>query len=214
MSGAVEPPRLLVLAAGAWFIGALLLGLGARVPDSLTLGSLFPAVRICLVACVAGAIVGWPLLRFSVAPPARCAASTLLELATMIALLQAVLWPMRLATPWPIERTLLIDFMACSQLVGASGIVAIGSSSSSPIARGLAMIAILGVACGIGAGWGLPAGIPGILDAMDSTASMPTTHEWALAVGGLIATLCIAIIGLTIAYLASGGCPRAGRSIA
>ncbi len=214
MSGAVEPPRLLVVAAGVWFIGALLLGLGARLPESLTLGSLFPAVRICLVACIAGAIVGWPLLRLSIATPPRCAASTLLELVTLIALLQAVLWPMRLATPWPIERALLVDVMGCSQLVAVSGVVAIGSAVGAALARGLAMIAALGLASGVGAGWGLPTGIPGILDAIDSTASMPTTQEWALALGSVVTTPVIALVGLTLAALASGGCPRAGRSIA
>lgn len=178
MWAAVEPPRLLVIAAGGWFVGALALAVGVRQPASLALASLFPSVRICLLATIAGIFVGWPLLRLSLYPPRRIVATVALDVLTLGLLFQSVLWPMRLATPWPIERTLLIDALTMASLAGAAGMTLLGCYANSGVARGLAMVGALALTTGIAAPLSLGEGMPGIVDAMDATSSIPTRDEW------------------------------------
>lgn len=213
MSAAVDPPRTLVVASGVWLLAALLLSLGVRLPESLTLGSLFPAIRMCLIACFAGLLVGWPLLRLSVAAPARPVAVTLLDLATLVVLLQAVLWPLRLATAWPLERTLLIDALVVAQLAGTAGVVVVGCATNSSLARAVAMVAVLGLSAGIGSSLGLPEGLPGIVATMDSTTSLPTAWEWSRVEASALWFLPTLLVGASGAVLLSAAAGSA-RTVA
>ncbi|MSR28304.1 MAG: hypothetical protein EXS03_01855 [Phycisphaerales bacterium] len=203
MSAAVEPPRLLVIAAGVWFVGALALALGARLPDSTAMASLFPSVRLCLIACAAGVLVGWPLLRLSLPSPARPVATMVMDLTTILFLFQAVLWPMRLATPWSIERTLLIDLVVGSSGVAVGGLVALGSARASSWWRALAMAACLALASGLFVQFGLPGGVPELLASMDSRASMPIEGEWASCFTQVLAAAAV-IVGASLASVVLG----------
>ncbi len=205
MSAAIEPPRFLVVAAGGWFVGALALGLGARVPESLALASLFPPVRISLLATVAGLLVAWPLLRLTLATPRRCVAVTLVEMMTLMVLFQAVMWPLRLATPWSIERTLLIDALALSAMTGVTGVVAFGAATSSAVVRAVAMAVVLALSTGITSIAWLGTGIPGVVDAMGATASMPTPGDWRALVGASGANLALLVIGVGASAIVAGG---------
>ena len=114
----------------------------------------------------------------------------LIDAATVGCLLQLVLWPLRLATPWTVERTVLIDLCALSSLIAVAGVVAAASCSTRTSVRSLAMVACLLFASG--ARWPLAAaGVPDvalalpflgacatILDLTDATASMPDSEVW------------------------------------
>ena len=109
MSAAVEPPRGLVLLAAVWIAISWLVSFGLRMPLQISAGALTPGVRSMLICCALGALVAWPMLRLCQPEPRAPVRATLLDAATVMVLLQTVLWPLRLATTWAPERTALID---------------------------------------------------------------------------------------------------------
>lgn len=227
MSAAVDPPRGLVVAAGMWFIFALLLSLGTQVPLHLTPASLAPSIRVCLIVCAVGSLVAWPLVRLSLEPQSSPRIRTMLDAVTIALLYQMVLWPLRLATPWPVERTLLIGLTEVSSLVGTAGLVAIGWSRSSNLAKSMAMIGCLIIAFGLHAplaaigisefqapGELLPGALPTLMATMEASTSMPTSDDWsALMISSIIPVIVLAT-GFALAGLGGSGSTGSNRAVA
>ncbi|MSR69863.1 MAG: hypothetical protein EXS17_05905 [Phycisphaerales bacterium] len=190
MSQAIDPPRGLVIAAGLWILLALFLALGTTLPLQVTPASLAPAVRVTIVTCLVGGLIAWPLVRLSQVTAVPGVLRPLIDAATLACLLQLVIWPLRLATPWTIERTVLIDLCALSSLVAVAGVVAAGCCWSRSSVRAVAMVLCLVIAGGIR--WPLAAaGVDDfaltspfigacatILELTDATASMPDSAVW------------------------------------
>jgi hypothetical protein len=206
MSGAVEPPRGLVLLSAAWIAGSWLVSFGLRMPVQVSAGALTPGVRAMIVCCALGALVAWPMLRLCQPAPQAPVRSTLLDAATLIVLLQTVIWPLRLATTWAPQRTALLDLVLASHMLACCGIVCIALPRRSGAVRGVAMCACLLVAAGpasvlAAAGFAdiastLPrwigGGFPSMGDAMRATSSLPEASAWqdawiACAGGALLA---------------------------
>lgn len=215
MSRAIDPPRGLVVAAGVWILLSLLLALGTTIPHQITPASFAPAVRVTVVTCLVGAIVAWPLVRLSQVTEAPGALRPLIDASTVGCLLQLVIWPLRLATPWTIERTLLIDICALSSLFAVAGVVAAGCCSPRATVRAAAMLLCLVVAGGVH--WPLAAaGVSGfaltlpftgacatILELTDATASMPDSTVWNHARFAALLSGAVGGVGLAIAALVS-----------
>lgn len=206
MSESVEPPRGLVLLSAVWIAGSWLVSFGLRMPLQISAGALTPGVRSMLVCCALGALVAWPMLRLCQPIPRTPVRSTLLDAATVIALLQTVIWPLRLATTWVPERTALIDVVLCAHVIACGGIVTAALPWRSGILRGAAMSGCLLVAAGPAsvlaaaglsdAARALPSwiggGFPAMGDVMRATSSIPDPTMWrdawiALAGGSALA---------------------------
>ena len=192
MSAAVEPPRGLVLLSAAWIAVSWLVSFGLRMPLQISAGALTPGVRSMLICCALGALVAWPMLRLCQPPPNAPVRSTLLDAATVIVLLQTVLWPLRLATTWVPERTALIDVVLVGHVLACCGIVTAAAPWRSGVTRGIAMAGCLLVAAGpasvLAAGgysdaaralprW-IGGGFPSMGDAMRATSSLPDQSMW------------------------------------
>ena len=206
MSGAVEPPRGLVLLSAAWIAVSWMVSFGLRMPLQISAGALTPGVRSMLICCALGALVAWPMLRLCQSAPRTPVRSTLLDGATVIVLLQTVLWPLRLATTWATARTAFIDVVLVAHVLACCGLVAAALPWRSGIVRGAAMAGCLLVAAGpasvLAAGgyadaaralprW-IGGGFPSMGDAMSATSSLPEPGVWrdawiALAGGALVA---------------------------
>jgi hypothetical protein len=206
MSEAVEPPRGLVLLSAAWIAASWLVSFGLRMPIQISAGALTPGVRSMLICCALGALVAWPMLRLCQAPPRAPIRATLLDAATLIVLLQTVLWPLRLATTWAPERTALIDVTLGAHVLACCGLVTAALPWRSSGVRGAAMAGCLLVAAGPasviaasgfpGAASALPGwiggGFPSMGEAMRATSSLPEAALWrnawiALGSGALLA---------------------------
>ena len=61
-------PRGLIFLASIWLIGSWFITIGLRTPIQPVSASYTPAVRMMLLCMVVGLMVGWPLLRLSLAP--------------------------------------------------------------------------------------------------------------------------------------------------
>jgi hypothetical protein len=206
MSGAVDPPRGLVLLSAAWIAVSWMVSFGLRMPLQISAGALTPGVRSMLICCALGALVAWPMLRLCQSAPRAPARSTLLDAATVIVLLQTVLWPLRLATTWAPTRTAFMDVVLVAHVMACCGIVAAALPWRSALVRSAAMAGCLLVAAGpasvlasvgyVDAASALPrwvgGGFPSIGDAMRATSSLPEPGVWrdawiALAGGALLA---------------------------
>lgn len=225
MSGAVEPPRGLVLLSAAWIAVSWLVSFGLRMPLQISAGALTPGVRSMLICCALGALVAWPMLRLCQTPPRAPVRSTLLDAATVIALLQTVLWPLRLATTWAPERTALIDAVLAGHVLACCGVVTAALPWSSALVRGAAMAGCLLVAAGpasvlAAAGFAESAaamprwiggGFPSMGDVMRATSSLPEEGAWRdawIAFGG---GCLIAAIGAVAGGLAAGASTGGAR---
>lgn len=225
MSEPVEPPRGLVLLSAAWIAVSWLVSFGLRMPLQVSAGALTPGVRSMLICCALGALVAWPMLRLCQPVPRTPIRSTLLDAATVIVLLQTVLWPLRLATTWSPLRTALVDVVLVAHVLACCGIVMMGLPWRSAVARGLAMAGCLLVAAGpaaVLAATGLPdaaaalprwigGGFPSIGDAMRATSSLPEPGVWrdawiALASGTVVAS--VGAVGGGVAWNARSVRPR------
>ena len=223
MSAAVEPPRGLVLLSAAWIAVSWLVSFGLRMPLQVSAGALTPGVRSMLICCALGALVAWPMLRLCQAAPRAPVRSTLLDAATVIVLLQTVLWPLRLATTWVPERTALIDVVLVAHVLACCGIVTAALPWRSGAVRGFAMAACLLVAAGpasvlaasglADAASALPrwigGGFPAMGDAMRATSSLPEPLMWrdawiALGGGTVLAAVGAAAGGLSSAVTGRG----------
>ncbi len=223
MLAAVEPPRGLVLLAAVWIAISWLVSFGLRMPLQISAGALTPGVRSMLICCALGALVAWPMLRLCQPVPRAPVRATLLDAATVIVLLQTVLWPLRLATTWAPERTALIDMALVAHVLACCGIVTAALPSRSGVVRGAAMVGCLLVAAGpasVLAAFGLVdfatalprwigGGFPAMGDAMHATSSLPEMGMWrdawiALA-GGCLLAAAGAIVGSITAPTAARG---------
>lgn len=209
MSAAVEPPRGLVLLSAAWIAGSWLVSFGLKMPIQVSSGSLTPGVRAMLICCALGALVVWPMVRLCQSSPPAPVRSAMLDAATVIVLLQTVLWPLRLATTWAPERTLLIDVILVAHTLACAGVLAAARPWRSGIVRGAAMAACIAIAAGpaaLLAAAGAPGvasavpswvggGFPAMGEAMMATSSLPDPAAWAAAWRSLAAGAAIAACG-------------------
>ncbi|MBM4008861.1 MAG: hypothetical protein FJ285_04625 [Planctomycetes bacterium] len=213
MSEAAELPRGLVVAVGCWFAFACAAAFAPTLPLHLAPSTLTPGISQTLVLCTMALWVGWPLLRLS-APPTRAPSTqALLDAVTLAFLIQLPLWPLRLGTPWPVQRTLLIDLHVLAGLASVTGLVAVGTAVSSGWVRAAAMAGCMVVATGVhlplGAMGGaphaasamLPGGIPALLDRMRSNMTIPTVDDWSAALLLWIVSVVTAVGGLLLASL-------------
>ncbi len=104
-----------------------------------------------LVCIIIGLMIGWPMLRLSQRHQPYPILHTLLDLSVLISLLQVILWPLRLITPWTALRTAAIDATICAWIILAGAIVAAATGSTKSGPRNLAMLACLAL-CLLGPG--------------------------------------------------------------
>lgn len=142
-------PRGLILLASVWLVASWVLAIGLRTPIQASSASYTPGVRVMLICLAVGLMVCWPLLRLSQPPMPYPIRQVLLDLIVLLALVQVVLWPLRLVTTWSVSRTAAIDatLTAWTVLSGACVASAAGSPRSGP--RNLAMLGCVGT-CIIG----------------------------------------------------------------
>lgn len=225
MSAAVEPPRGLVLLAAVWIATSWLVSFGLRMPLQVSAGALTPGVRSMLICCALGALVAWPMLRLCQAAPQAPVRATLLDAATVIVLLQTVLWPLRLATTWAPERTALIDVALVAHVLACCGIVTAALPWRSAAVRGAAMAGCLLVAAGpasvlaalggADAAGALPrwigGGFPAMGDAMRATSSLPEPGMWRDAWIALAGGCLMAVAGAIMGRLSAASATRRWR---
>ena len=133
-------PRGLIFLASLWLIGCWLLTIGVDTPIQPVSASYTPAVRLMLLCVSIGLLIAWPLLRLSQRWTPFPLQATALDLLVLLSLVQVVLWPLRLVTPWSIGRTTAIDAAISSWLIIVGAIVAAAIGRRSNGVRQLAMI--------------------------------------------------------------------------
>lgn len=134
-------PRALIFLASIWLIGSWILSIGLRQPVHPASASFEPAVRLMLVCLATGLMIAWPLLRLSQSPTPYPFRQTILDLLVLLAMLQVVIWPLRVVTSWSVLRTASIDATLCGWvlIIGALITSALLSDRRGP--RTFAMIA-------------------------------------------------------------------------
>ncbi len=139
-------PRGLILLACVWLIGSWLLSIGVKPPIEPSSASYTPGVRLMLVCIGIGLMIGWPLLRLSWAggePTAHPIVQTVLDLIVLVSLIQVVIWPLRLVTPWTVARTAALDATLVGWTVLGGAVVASAIGSHRGGVRNLAIAACL-----------------------------------------------------------------------
>lgn len=136
-------PRGLILLACVWLIGSWLLSIGVRPPIEPSSASYTPGVRLMLVCIGIGLMIGWPLLRLSQSATARPILQTVLDLIVLLSLIQVVIWPLRLVTPWTLARTAALDATLVGWTVLGGAVVASAVGSGRDGVRNLAITACL-----------------------------------------------------------------------
>ena len=136
-------PRGLVLLASLWIFASWQLSIGLRPPAIASVASYLPGVRMMIACLAVGLCAGWPLLRLSGPRERWPMLRVIVDLIALAALVHVVLWPLRLATPWPPSRLALMDLLlfGWASVAGACVAAAIGSGDAR--ARTLAMAACL-----------------------------------------------------------------------
>lgn len=142
-------PRGLILLASLWLVISWTAAIGFRTPVEASSASYTPGVRVMLISAALGLMIAWPLMRLTLPVAHFPVRQTLLDLVVLLALLQVVIWPLRLVTPWSQLRTAALDatLMSWTVLAGAIVASAVGSSRQGP--RNLAMAGCVGM-CLIG----------------------------------------------------------------
>jgi len=174
-------------------------------------------------------MIAWPLVRLSQTSRDRMIIRTIVDALTLAFLWQLLIWPLRLGTPWPIERTLLLDLLGIISLTGSVGIIAAASALQNSLARGFAMICCILLTVGLQlplltVGLQLPlavvgfthvgisnlflanivqGGIPNLLSWMNSPTSMPESREWESLVAYGIFNGALCLVGLAIGAVAA-----------
>ncbi len=177
-------PRGLILLASGWLIASWLLAIGVRAPVEPSSASYAPGVRIMLISMAVGLVVGWPLLRLSEPDTAFPMRRTILDLVVLLSLMQVVLWPLRLVTPWTPARTAALDATLIGWACVAGAVLAAASATRSVGARCGAVAVCVGMALGgpllawLGVLLGLPQGDAGTLA---SIGPLVETHQLAVA---------------------------------
>jgi len=136
-------PRGLILIASIWLVTSWVLAIGVRTPVEASSASYTPGVRLMLITAAIGLVIGWPLLRLSQGQVASPMKQTVLDLIVLLALVQVVIWPLRLVTPWSPARTAALDatLVAWTALAGALVASATGTQRAGP--RNIAIVACL-----------------------------------------------------------------------
>ncbi len=119
----VPLPRGLLQAAALWVALSFIWAFGLNPPISPSAASFEPPARMLVLLCVVGGLICWPLGRLCGTPPARPLAAALLDALTLAAVLQCVLWPIRLVTDWPRGMVLGIDAILLAHLALTAGIL-------------------------------------------------------------------------------------------
>ncbi len=198
MAEPVQPPltlpRGLILMASAWLVLSWIVTIGFRAPLEATSSSYTPGVRVMLICMTIGLMIAWPLLRLSQGPSPAPVRQTQLDLLVLLALLQVVVWPFRLVTPWTPLRTAAIDATLASWVALAGALVAsaVGSRRAGP--RNLAIVGCVGMCLGgPAAAWLTVVGAPAadlpvalvrfgpIMEVLDLSAgggAPPTAGQW------------------------------------
>lgn len=202
-------PRALIFLASIWMIGSWVATIGLSPPVHPSSSSYEPGVRLMLVCLAAGLLIAWPLLRLSQAPAPAPRWQTILDLIVLVAMVQVVIWPLRLVTRWSLERTAALDALLLSWTVVVAVIVASAIGSAS---RGLRTMAMLGcvvlVAAGPLLGWMLE--LPEAWNAVNIVGSLNDLAEGGGAPVASKAWIAITV-PLTAAVLATIGLMLAGR---
>ncbi|MBT8485648.1 MAG: hypothetical protein HKO59_04925 [Phycisphaerales bacterium] len=138
-------PRALIFLASLWLIGSWLIAIGPMHPVHPSSASYEHGLRIMLLSLTTGVMIGWPLLRLSQTSSSAPIRQTILDVVVMLAMLQVVLWPLRLLTTWSLSRTAAIDASLTGWLLLAAAIVAAATGTPRPGPRALAMGACVGM---------------------------------------------------------------------
>jgi len=177
----VPLPRGLILLASAWLFLCWIVTMGLHPPLVAATSSYTPSVRMMILASAAGALVGWPLVRLSQGATPTPIRDTLLDLTVVLGMLNMVLWPLRLVTPWPPQRMGLLMGMLSLGVIAIGAVVAVGIASPRRWVRHFAMAIILLLVLGL-MPWRLIA--PGALPAFPSIVGGPVEAILAAATSG------------------------------
>jgi len=134
-------PRGLIFLSSLWLIGSWIIAMGLRTPVQISSASYTPNFRLMLLCIAIGLMVAWPLLRLSQRLPSYPVLHIVLDLSVLVALVQVILWPLRLITPWTALRTAAIDATICGWLLLAGAVVASAVISRRAGPRNIAMVA-------------------------------------------------------------------------
>lgn len=141
----LELPRGLIFLGSLWLIGSWLVAIGLHSPLQPVSASYTPGVRMMIYCLVIGLVVGWPLLRLSQEATASPIRQTLLDAIALTALIQIVIWPLRLVTPWSPLRTAALDATLVAWALIAAAFVASAAGSRSAAPRCLAIAGCVGL---------------------------------------------------------------------
>ena len=164
-----------------------------------------------LLCIVVGLMICWPLLRLSRQTQHHPIIHTLLDLSVLISLVQIILWPLRLITPWSSLRTASIDATICGWLLITGAIVASVAGSERRGPRNLAMFAcvclcLLGPAlASIGIKYGFNdieliglSPLMAVHTLTDGGGSQPTALQWQWI--GLLGIAALAVWSMLISF--------------
>lgn len=136
-------PRGLILGAAVWLIFSWILSVGIDPPVESSSASYTPGVRLMLVCITIGLMIGWPLLRLSQAPKYWPISQTILDMVVLLSLVQVVIWPLRLITPWTLDRTAALDATMAAWTILAGAIIASAIGTNKFGVRNLAILACI-----------------------------------------------------------------------
>ncbi len=148
---------MLMLAWCGWLMVSWLINLAIDPPTELTLLSMIPAVRWMLISALVGMALAWPALRLSQPTPARPSTATVVDLVSLLAILQVVLWAGRLLVNlgvrdagwigWTVERVLVLD-LAMAAYAAPIGLVVDVGRRAGGAGRTIAMLLCVGLMMG------------------------------------------------------------------
>ena len=81
---------------------------------------------MCLSLAI-GICLAWPLVRLSGPNRAWPIRQSILDVVVLLSLAQVVVWPLRLVTPWVIERSVAIDLCIVGWALAVTAMVALGT---------------------------------------------------------------------------------------
>lgn len=139
-------PRGLVILASLWIFLSWALCIGLRPPVAASLASYAPGIRLLMASLTVGLCVAWPLLRLSGPRERWPVLRVSMDLVALAAMTHVVMWPLRLATPWPPERLAMMDAIMFSWATLVGAVVAVAIALSDARARTIAMGVCLAVA--------------------------------------------------------------------
>lgn len=145
-SGSMPLPRGLVILASLWIFASWALTIGLRPPVAASLASFMPGVRLMMASLAVGLCVAWPLLRLSGPRERWPVLRVSVDLLTLAALFHVVIWPLRLATPWPPSRLALMDAILFAWLAITAAVLTVALAGSAAKTRVAAMAACIGIA--------------------------------------------------------------------